>query len=265
MATNRGALSVGLQAVQATFRGITTVLPLMLTYGALLTALDVLIYSSAMPSGQMPGQEDLIRVLLPWAGVTLGLEIFLGPIIAACAVYVGRAFALRRDAQLADPAGEASRAAAPSLYKAINFALNRYGRMFVPHAAAQLSIQLGLIIVIPGILFQMQYAFVDSVASIEDEAGPLNRSKRLTRGRRRSVFLLFLPWLLLSQVMIFVDLWAMGQSHVHLFGVKSAAFLLYFMMQVSFYLLYHDRTSRRRRSSTASAGPAEPAEPANSP
>ena len=247
MATNRGALSVGLQAVQATFRGITTVLPLMLVYGGVLTALDVLIYSSAMPSGQMPGQEDLIRVLLPWAAVTLGLEVLIGPIIAACAVYVGRAFAQRRDAALAKtPDGAPKAPGTPTLYGAINFALNRYRRMFVPHAAAQLSIQLGLIIVIPGILFQMQYAFVDSVASIEDEAAPLNRSKRLTRGRRRSIFLLFLPWLLLSQVMIFADLWAMGQSHIHLFGVKSAAFLLYFMMQVSFYLLYHDRTSRRR-------------------
>lgn len=256
MATNRGALSIGLQAVQATFRGITTVLPLMLMYGVALAALDMWIYTSAMPSGQMPGQEDLIRVLLPWAGVTLGLEILLGPIIAACAVYVGRAFALHREAQVAASfGGEAQTPPAPSLYKAINFALNRYSRMFVPHAAAQLSIQLGLIIVIPGILFQMQYAFVDSVASIEDEAAPLNRSKRLTRGRRRSVFLLFLPWLLLSQVMIFIDLWAMGESPIHLFAVKAAMFLLYFMMQVSFYLLYHDRTNRRR----ASAAPAEPA------
>ena len=236
MATRSGAVSIGMQAIQATARGAGVIIPLALVYGVVLTGLDLLIYRSAMPNGQMPGQEDLIRVLLPWAGATLGLEIVLGPIVGACAVFLGRSFVQN---------------SAISLYKAINFALNRYGRMFVPHLAAQISIQLGLIIIIPGILFQLQYAFVDSVASMEDEKSVLNRSKRLTRSRRRTVFLLFLPWLLLSQGIVFVDLWALGQSPVHLFAVKTVSFIIYFVMQVSFFLLYNERTQRRPSKQTS--------------
>ncbi|MFT4978210.1 MAG: hypothetical protein ACI8S6_004118 [Myxococcota bacterium] len=238
MATRSSALKVGLRAITAVTRGAAVTLPLAMVYGILLTLIDTVIYRSTIPAGQLPGQEDLIAVLLPWAGATLGLEIILGPIVAACAVYVGQA---------------AATGGAVSLYKAVNFALSRYRRVFLPHLAAQLSIQLGLIIIIPGVLFQMQYAFVDSVACLEDEAAPLNRSKRLTRGRRRSVFFLFLPWLMLSQFIIFADLWALGQSEFALFGVKATAFLIYFTMQVGFFFLYEERT-RQRRARKAEAG-----------
>lgn len=236
MATRSSALTIGLRAIQTVIRGWAITIPLAVVYGILLTGLDTLIYRSTVPDGQMPGQEDLIKVLLPWAGATLGLEIFLGPIIAACAVYVGRA--MQGDLPL-------------SLYKAVNFALNRYGRLFWPHLAAQLQIQLGLIIIIPGILFQLQYAFVDAVACLEEEKAPLNRSKRLTRGRRRSVFLLFLPWLLLSQFIVFADLWALGQSELVLFGVKAIVFLIYFTMQIGFFFLYDERTQQRKAKKQA--------------
>lgn len=222
--------------MKTAIRGWAVVIPLAVVYGILLTVIDSAIYSWAVPDGQIPDQQSLPRVLLPMAGAALLLEVVLGPIISACAVYIGRA----------------SRGDLPmSLYKAVNFALNRYGRLFVPHLAAQLQIQLGLIILIPGVLFQLQYAFVDAVACMEEERAPLNRSKRLTRGRRQSIFLLFLPWMLLSQLIFFADLWALGESEVYLFGVKAAVFLIYFTMQVAFFHLYDERTQKKRARSNA--------------
>lgn len=214
-------------------RGAAVTLPLTLFYALLITSIDVVLYGAVMPDGRMPTQADLLNVLLPVMGVTLALELVLGPLVSAMAVYVGRSFA---------------EGTAASLYGAVNFALNRYGRMFLPHLAAQLSIQLGMIILIPGVLFQMQYAFVDAIAALEDEPAPLSRSKKLTRGRRQSIFFLFLPWLLLSQVLIFADLWAVGQSAAALFGVKAIIFLLFFLMQIAFYLLYDERTRKQRPS-----------------
>ena len=40
----------------------------------------------------------------------------------------------------------------------------------MPYLLAMLSIQVGMLIVIPGIMFMMQYAFVDSVATLEKES-----------------------------------------------------------------------------------------------
>jgi len=243
MAKQSSVLNIATRALSTVGKGVGIVFPLAIIYGILLTALDLVAYSMFGPKGgDVSGQQDLVGVLLAWTANALAVEIILGPLFVACAVYLGRAV---------------TTGVKPGIYKAVNFALSRYSRMFVPHLAAQLSIQLGMIIVIPGVLFQMQYAFVDSVAALEDEAAPLNRSKRLTRGRRRSIFLLFLPWLLLSQLIVFADLWAMGQSELYLFGVKVAVFLIYFTMQVSFFLLYDERTRQRRaRKNSEPAGAA---------
>ena len=243
MAKRSGALVIGGRAIQAAARGASIIVPVTVAYAVLVTAVDKAIFDMVSPSGALPSQEDLVRVLLPLNGVIIATELLLGPIIAALAVYTGRCF---------------TEGLAPSLYKGLNFALNRYGRMFLPHLAAQLSIQLGLVIIIPGILFMMQYAFVDAVAALEDERAPLNRSKRLTRGRRRSIFLLFLPWLILSQALLFAELWALGEGPLAMFAVKIPAFLLIFIMQIGFYLLYDERTRKRRKKSDADNKPASP-------
>ena len=232
MAERSGAFTIGARALQAMAKGAGATLGVTVLYSLLLTVVDTALYGAVMPGGRMPTQEDLLNVLLPVMGATLAVELLVGPLVAAMAVYIGRAFA---------------EGSTPSLYQGINFALNRYGRMFLPHLAAQLSIQLGMVILIPGVLFQLQYAFVDAVAALEDEPAPLFRSKKLTRGRRKSIFLLFLPWLVLSQVLIFADLWAVGQSPLALLGVKAVIFLLYFFMQIAFYLLYDERTRKRRQ------------------
>jgi len=58
---------------------------------------------------------------------------------------------------------------------------------------------------------------------------------------------------MLSQVIVFVDLWALSQPGWILAGVKSLTFLIYFTMIVSFYMVYHDRTERRRAAKQAPA------------
>ncbi|MEL6341634.1 MAG: hypothetical protein AAFV53_00780 [Myxococcota bacterium] len=231
MAKRSGALAAGAAALKAFFTKIGIALPLLLAYALIVTSIDLFAYDRLLPNGEIPDQQDLLRVFGWLTGIVMGTEILLGPVVSAFAIYIGRASVT---------------GAKGSLYQAVNFALTRYSRMFLPHLAAQLSIQLGMIIIIPGVLFQLQYAFVDAVTALEEEKHPLNRSKRLTRGRRRSLFLLFLPVLLMMQGILFLDLWAYTQSAVVFFAVKAVALALPFVMQIGFYILYEERTRKRK-------------------
>ena len=82
----------------------------------------------------------------------------------------------------------------------IEFGFKRFKRVLWPYTQATLAIQLGSIIVVPGILFALFYAFVGPVAVLDDAVKrPLARSTKLTRGRRGRLFragLVFAPWLL---------------------------------------------------------------------
>lgn len=197
---------------------------------ALLSSITVMQLESGLTTLDGASQDQLIRVALTLAGVGLAIEIFVGPLFAALAVFVGSV----------GPEDEGR-----GLYDALNFALNRYGRMFVPHAIAQISIQLGMIVLLPGILFFLQYAFVDPVASLEKEKWPLSRSKKLTRGRRRALFLLLLPYLVASQVWIFVDLWALEQGGWVPLASEMLRISYSFLLAVAAVALYHDRVKPR--------------------
>src|SRR5690606_1020546 len=61
-----------------------------------------------------------------------------------------------------------------------------------PHGGAALLIQLGLQVVIPGIIYALQFSFVDAAAVWDRDAPALKRSTRLTRGIRRRVFKVWL-------------------------------------------------------------------------
>lgn len=65
---------------------------------------------------------------------------------------------------------------AGNLYDAVNFALARLPRVLPAHAKAFSLIWLGNIVVIPGIWFALQYAFVDAIATLDErEKDPLSR------------------------------------------------------------------------------------------
>lgn len=75
-----------------------------------------------------------------------------------------------------------------SLSGAINYGLNRWARVALPHFKAYLAIALGNIIIVPGIIFGLQFAFVDAIATLDQvERSPLNRSGRLTSIRRHAI------------------------------------------------------------------------------
>ncbi len=236
MARRSSILTIIGRAFSASAKNFHITLAAAAMYGISLAVIDHIIFSMVGVSSP-PAQQDLPKVLVSMLGAQFGVEIFLGPILAACAVYVGRT---------------AAEGTSGSLYKAVNFALSRYTRVFVPHFVAWLSITLGMVIIVPGVLFLLQYAFVDAVACMEEEKSPLPRSKRLTKGRRKSLFLLALPWIALSQLLGFFQLWALSQSGLVMAAGDTVASMITFVMFVSFYLLYDERTRRKRSKTKAS-------------
>ena len=93
-----------------------------------------------------------------------------------------------------------------SFYDGLNYGLNRFGRMVRAHGRALLAVQLGMLVIVPGILFGLQYAFVDAIAALDDqESDPLSRSRRLTAGRRGLIlrtFAVFGLWWLPYQLLL---------------------------------------------------------------
>ena len=130
-----------------------------------------------------------------------------------------------------------------SLSKAINFALKRYSVVFVPYLLALLSIQIGMIIIIPGVMFMMQYAFVDSVASLENEQHVLSRSKKLTKPRRKSLVLLILPYVLLGQGVQFAE-FIYSSEPWKLLAINATFEASLLLLLSSFYMMYHERVTR---------------------
>ncbi len=70
-----------------------------------------------------------------------------------------------------------------------------------PHGAAALLIQVGLQVVIPGIIYALQFSFVDAAAVLHRDAPALRRSTRLTRGIRRRIFKVWLLGFLVAIVL----------------------------------------------------------------
>ena len=101
-----------------------------------------------------PTIQDQIKLTFSFLGLAISIKAFLGPIIGMLVVLFSRAHA---------------KSSPLNINSAINFIVKRYKNVFMPYLLAMLSIQVGMLIVIPGIMFMMQYAFVDSVATLEKE------------------------------------------------------------------------------------------------
>ena len=203
MAKKSSALSVMRRATSAMVANPLTVLLIAFPMGLVsaFTSLGLLDHFGSMSQGD----DAMVPLLIYDAGIRLSMEVLLGPIIAAMSIYVARAW---------------SKGEEGSFSRALNFALNRYGRMIKWHAIGWLCIHFGLaLICVPGILFLGMYAFVDPVLCLEKEAWPLARSKELTRGRRRTIFLTALPWLLLSQIVPMLEYFGMVPQLVQRLGL----------------------------------------------
>jgi uncharacterized membrane protein len=201
-------------------------------------------------------QAALVKLVLYQMGALLAVSAIVGPLFGALAVFVGK-----RTSE--DDPG--------TLYEGFNFSLARYARIFWWYLVVQLSVQIGLqLIVLPGILFFQMYAFVVPVLCMEREQWPLARSKRLTTGKRRTIFLLLLPWLVIYVGFGLLDLlgtlqsWvvaithqehptdlAMGVTWLLAEGLRS---FYEFWMTAALYFLYEARIRRIEELRAARAG-----------
>ena len=200
-----------------------------------LGTLDVFLFRGALSLNGFAPTDNILQMQIPpsalmkltisFLGLAIGVKAIVGPIIGMLVVLFSRAHA--KSTKL-------------SMNSAINFISKRYKSVFVPYLLAMLSIQVGMLIVIPGIMFMMQYAFVDSVATLEKEKHVLTRSKRLTKSRRKSLVMLILPFVLLGQGMQFVD-FIYSSNLPALIGFHSLYEGLFLVITSTFYMLYHER------------------------
>jgi len=169
------------------------------------------------------------------------------PIIDAVSIYAWRRFSTGQDF---------------SAQKAINWAIGRYGRMFGPHAKAFLTITAGMVIIVPGILFGLHYAFVDAITATDDKSkSPLKRSQKLTAGRRGRIVRAWLPYAAwyLPAFLVFVY---QAEAGITLGGVEISphicvlvfgAFdvLILCVMEMAMFGLYEERISDAQRAKAA--------------
>ena len=100
----------------------------------------------------------------------------------------------------------------------------------------------------------MQFAFVDSVATLEQEKHVLSRSTRLTRTRRKTLVLLIVPSLLLGQGIQLME-FSYSSDLGSLMLINMAYEGLLVLLLSVFYSLYHERVSliAERKSRKAKA------------
>ena len=232
MAKNeQSTLSVAIRATKAFFGNLNIVLPLAFFTGLVVSILDIGVAQALAPkalTGQLgANQSELVGLMLGWWGVVIAVEILLGPLLVAMVIYAARCHTHGQKA---------------GFFKALNFGLARYKHIFAWHAGAWLTIQLGMIVLVPGILFLLQYAFVDAVLVLEKERWPLARSAKLTKKRRGRIFMLVLPWLIATQVVGFAELWALKEGFPTLVALMSSTYMLNIWVVTAFYMFYEDRT-----------------------
>jgi hypothetical protein len=111
-----------------------------------------------------------------------------------------------------------------------------------------------MLVILPGVIYTLNYAFVDSVCCIEDERWPLSRSTKLTRGRRQRIFFLFLPLLLYGQVSVIAYLQLVKVGWVQVAALHFATYGLFFLYAILMYVMYEERTSTSSAPRPALAG-----------
>jgi hypothetical protein len=245
MSTFSRLKSTAKQATDSTFGSLGIAIPLVMIPAAIYGYADVEIMGDLNREAQKATglggamnieQSLMIEAMLTLTGLDLVLELIFGPIIAAGAIYT---VSSRRNGRN------------PTLYGAINFALSRYRRLFLWHAAAQLSIKLGMLALIPGVLFMMMYAMVDPVLCFEQEKWPLDRSKRLTRAWRKTLFLFMLPWVIVVAIIPLVLFWSSSQGVGITLAISVLYYLSLFWLQAGFCWLYLERLDAGRQAAHA--------------
>ena len=196
----------------------------------------------------MAGHDEFLAVVymvLADLSIQVAVTVLLGPIFQAMA-----AFAAFRH----------SRGKPGSARVGLNFALGRYSRMFKPHAVAWLVVLLGLQFIIPGIIYWNQFALVDAEAAFGKSVRPIRRSRTLTKGYRRTIFMMALPWFLYSfPALVVVPLLASIHPTLLIVHQVAVSFFL-FALFAGYGRLYLERTGQHEPA-TAIQDHAQPASP----
>jgi hypothetical protein len=146
-----------------------------------------------------------------------------------------------------------------------------------PHGARVQAVTIGMQIVIPGIFYLLQLAFADAIAVLDPEASSLKRSGELTWGMRSRLFKLFLASTLVTMLVHFAVVAAIGsveQAMAYYFNPSDMSFAAFtageivwgisaWLLQLALLLMYHDRVrylEERRAERKLHAGQPAPAD-----
>lgn len=127
-----------------------------------------------------------------------------------------------------------------------------------PHGAYLHAVQIGLQVVIPGLIYALMYAFVDAVAYSEPQARSLSRSADLSRGIWRRIFKVLYVGFVLSNVLayglalMFFDAGVVAASFVDPdalpvtmdWAMRAITYLTWGVSSVALLAMYHERAAR---------------------
>lgn len=226
--------------IQRTLGALKVLLPLSLVIGGIGGVLLWQVGELALPYAGPNPQSKLLYSGLAKVPVDLLWGCLMFPIIDAATIYAWRC---------------AQAGKSLSLYSAVNWSLARYKRMVGPHAKAYVSITLGMMVIVPGILFGLQYAFVDAIAATDERSKrPLARSQKLTRGRRTRIFRSWIPyaiWLTFTDLKLVFLAESMGFWAVMALGTFDLLVLA--VMEMLMYAMYEERIEAARAAQAARA------------
>jgi len=237
------ALGILKTAISRSFKGLGVLIPLTVLVGGVgrLMMWQAGMYSVDFfvePAQQANPQVTMFASEIAKLVVQMIWGVMLFPIIDAASIYVWREVGKDKPARFGS---------------AMNWALIRYKRMFGPHAAAFLTITLGMTVLVPGVLFGLMYAFTDAISATDPKAKrPVARSEKLTRGRRRRIALTWMPyalWGLPSSLLAVYYVEGLGWWAVALMGCVDM-FLLQ-IMEMAMYGLYEERIDDARKALAA--------------
>ncbi len=239
----RGAFKVVAAAAGQTLRNLFMLLPFLLLVGGLGSVLAWQVGALALEHLVKPGagqQAQLLTSELTKLGVLTLWGIAAAPVLDAVSIYAWRHRATER-----------------SFGGAINYALNRYRRMFGPHAVSFTGISLGMSVIIPGIMFGLWWAWVDAITATRDRTldpllkslgrdpsarSPLQWSRVLSRGHRLRIVRAWLPyvfWYVPAAMVLVYQAEGAGFWAVLAFGTFNM--LLLTVMEMAMVGLFEER------------------------
>jgi hypothetical protein len=244
-----GVLKTLWTSLRRTVADLPVLFPLILFVGGVGHLLMWKLGPIAVPWRSSQDQWNLFLLTLGESLVGLVWAMATYPLIWAAAIFCWQA----RD-----------RGETTSFGAAWAFARARYRRMFRPHAKAYFAIFLGMLVVVPGIVYGLWFAFADPITATDDRSKePLSRSRKLTQGRRGRLLRSWLPYAIWISPLMFLPgfvqkLEGMGALVVVSWGVIDIFLLT--VMKMSMFSFYEQRIEEARAARVVREADEAPAE-----